>query len=134
MKNAPNTTQEVQVRLDKWIWAARLCKTRSVARDWIQAGKVHYNGQRTKPGKNVEVGAMVRVPAGWDVREVEILGIADKRQSAPVAQTLYQETEVSIEKREANKAARKVQAFHNPKPEQRPDKKQRREIIKLKHQ
>lgn len=126
--------QEVPVRLDKWIWAARLCKTRSIARDWIQAGKVHYNGQRTKPGKVVERGALVRVPAGWDTKEIHILQILDKRQSAPIAQTMYEETIESIEKREQNKAARKIQAFHNPKPEQRPDKKQRREIIKLKHQ
>ena len=134
MSNDKQNSQEVPVRLDKWIWAARLCKTRSIAREWIQAGKVHYNGQRTKPGKTVEVGAMVRVPAGWDIKEIEILGIVDKRQSAAIAQTLYQETATSMEKREENKAARKVQAFHNPKPEQRPDKKQRREIIKLKHQ
>lgn len=126
--------QQVAVRLDKWIWAARLSKTRSIAREWIQAGKVHYNGQRSKPGKTVEVGAMVRVPAGWDVKEVEILAIMDKRQSAAIAQTLYQETPESMDKREENKAARKIQAFHNPRPEQRPDKKQRRDIIKLKHQ
>ncbi|MBO1256825.1 heat-shock protein [Alteromonas sp. 5E99-2] len=134
MNKDPTNTQEVPVRLDKWIWAARLCKTRSLAREWIQAGKVHYNGHRTKPGKNVEPGAMVKIPAGWDTKEIKILYIVDKRQSAPIAQTLYEETLASIEKREQNKAARQVQAFHNPKPEHRPDKKQRREIIKLKHQ
>jgi len=130
-----NLKQEpVQVRLDKWIWAVRLSKTRSIARDWIQAGKVHYNGQRCKPGKIVEPGAMVKVPAGWDIKEVEVLGVVDKRQSAPIAQTLYGETAASLEKREENKAARQAQTFHSPRPDNRPDKKQRREIIKLKHQ
>lgn len=122
------------VRLDKWIWAVRLCKTRAIAREWIQAGKVHYNGQRSKPSKIVELGAIVRVPAGWDVKDVEVLGLEEKRQSAPIAQTLYAETEQSIAKRADNQLARKAQTFHNPRPEQRPDKKQRREIIKLKHQ
>lgn len=134
MNKDKQNAQQVPVRLDKWIWAARLCKTRSIAREWIQAGKVHYNGQRTKPGKNVEVGAMVRVPAGWDVKELKVIGISDKRQGAAIAATLYEETKESAQKREENKAARKIQSFHNPRPEQRPDKKQRREIIKLKHQ
>jgi ribosome-associated heat shock protein Hsp15 len=122
------------VRLDKWIWAARLAKTRSIAREWIQAGKVQFNGQRTKPGKMVELGALVRVPAGWDIKELHIRLILDKRQSATIAQTMYEETHESVEKREQNNASRKLQAFHNPKPDSRPDKKQRREIIKLKHQ
>lgn len=124
----------IAVRLDKWIWAARLAKSRSIAREWIQAGKVQFNGQRTKPGKTVELGALVRVPAGWDTKELHIRLILDKRQNATIAQTMYEETNESIEKRERNNASRKLQAFHNPKPDSRPDKKQRREIIKLKHQ
>ncbi|MFC3094104.1 heat-shock protein [Alteromonas sediminis] len=134
MKRDNQKEQDAQVRLDKWIWAVRLSKTRSIARDWIQAGKVHYNGQRCKPGKVVELGALIKVPAGWDIKEVKIEGIVDKRQSAPIAQTLYSETPASLEKREENKAARQAQTFHNPRPDNRPDKKQRREIIKLKHQ
>jgi ribosome-associated heat shock protein Hsp15 len=129
-KNIKNS----EVRLDKWLWAARLCKTRSVARDLIQAGKVHYNGQRSKPGKIVEVGAMIRVPAGWDTKELEVLAVSDKRQGAAVAQLLYQETADSQAQREKNQLARKMDTFHNPAPEHRPDKKQRRQIIKLKQQ
>lgn len=123
-----------EVRLDKWLWAARLFKTRAVARDMIQSGKVHYNGQRTKPGKTVEVGAMIKVPAGWDVKELKVLVISDKRQGAVIAQTLYQETAESEAKREENHAARKLNSFHSPRPEGRPDKKQRRDIIKFKQQ
>lgn len=122
------------VRLDKWLWAARFFKTRSVARDMVQSGKVQYNGQRAKPGKLVEVGAAIRIPAGWDVKEVEVLELCDKRQGAAIAQTFYRETAQSEAKRMENQAARKLQAFHSPKPDGRPDKKQRREIIKIKHQ
>lgn len=122
------------VRLDKWLWAARFFKTRSIARDMVQSGKVHYNGQRTKPGKVVEIGAMIRIPSGWDTKDVEVVELCDKRQGAAIAQTLYKETAESEAKRLENQAARKVQAFHSPKPDSRPDKKQRRQIIKIKHQ
>lgn len=127
-----NTSQKV--RLDKWLWAARFFKTRALARDMVQSGKVHYNGQRSKPGKVVEIGAMVKVPAGWDTKEVEILGVSEKRLGASLAQELYEETPESVAKREENQTARKLQTFHSPRPEGRPDKKQRREIIKFKHQ
>ncbi len=132
-KNEHDTTAS-DVRLDKWLWAARLFKTRALARDMVQAGKVHYNGQRAKPGRAVEIGAMIRVPAGWDVKDIEVLGLSDKRLSAPLAQGLYQETQNSLAKREENQAARKMNAFHNPHPDHKPDKKQRRQIIKFKQQ
>ncbi len=76
---------------------------------------------------------MVLIPAGYDMKEVEIKGISDKRLSAPLAQELYAETDASVAKREENQLARKLSTFHSPKPDGRPDKKQRREIIKLKH-
>ncbi|GGW90708.1 ribosome-associated heat shock protein Hsp15 [Alteromonas halophila] len=129
-KRSDNTSQNV--RLDKWLWAARFYKTRALARDMVQAGKVHYNGQRAKPGRAVEPGAMLKITAGWDVKEVEVLGLSDKRLGAPQAQALYQETEESQAQRERNQLARKMNTFHNPHPDGRPDKKQRREIIKMK--
>ncbi|MDM7862084.1 ribosome-associated heat shock protein Hsp15 [Alteromonas sp. ASW11-36] len=122
------------VRLDKWLWAARFFKTRALARDAVQAGKVHYNGQRSKPGKAVELGATLRIPAGYDIKEIEVLELFDKRRAAPLAQKMYRETAPSMLKRQQNAEARKAQAFHNPRPEHRPDKKQRRELIKFKHQ
>ncbi|MEG3765549.1 ribosome-associated heat shock protein Hsp15 [Alteromonas sp. 14N.309.X.WAT.G.H12] len=134
MSNGNPDDTDVNVRLDKWLWAARFFKTRSIAREMIQAGKVHYNGQRAKPGKTVERGAMIKVPAGWDIKEVKVLKTSDKRQSAALAQGLYKETDKSIAQREANQAARKLSAFHSPRPEHRPDKKQRRQIIKFKQQ
>jgi len=122
------------VRLDKWLWAARFFKTRAIAREMVQSGKVHYNGQRAKPSKNVELGAMIKVPCGWDNREIKVLALSDKRLSAPLAQQLYEETQESVTKREENQIARKLNAFHSPKPDHRPDKKQRRQIIKFKQQ
>jgi ribosome-associated heat shock protein Hsp15 len=122
------------VRLDKWLWAARFFKTRSLAREVVQSGKVHYDGHRVKPGKTVELGALIKVPAGWDTKEVIVRQVIDKRQGAALAQQLYEETQQSVAKREENQVARKLSSFHSPKPETKPDKKQRRQIIKFKHQ
>ncbi|HAQ48795.1 MAG: ribosome-associated heat shock protein Hsp15 [Glaciecola sp.] len=122
------------VRIDKWLWAARLFKTRANAREAVQAGKIHYNGQRTKPSKTVELNATLKVPAGFDSKELVITEIFDKRRAAPMIIGMYTETAESIAKREKNAEARKLSAFHSPKPDTKPDKKQRRQIIHLKHQ
>lgn len=123
----------LSVRLDKWLWAARFYKTRAIAREMILGGKVHYNGQRCKPSKTVELGATIKFSQGFDEKIVTIEKISDQRRGAPIAQTLYQETQESEQKREENAWARKNNAFFSPSPEQRPDKKQRRELIKFKH-
>lgn len=123
-----------QVRLDKWLWAARFCKTRAIAREWLQAGKVQYNQQRAKPSKVVELGATIRIPSGYDEKIVKVIGVFDKRQSAELAMTLYEETESSKQQRDKNQQARKLSLFHSPRPDSRPDKKQRRQIIQFKHQ
>ncbi|WP_018982317.1 ribosome-associated heat shock protein Hsp15 [Salinimonas chungwhensis] len=133
MSQSKQAKSTEKVRLDKWLWAARFFKTRALARDMVQSGKVQYNGQRAKPGRPVEIGAMITLPAGWDHKEVEVLDLCEKRQSASLAQALYSETQASVDKREENQRARQLSAFHSPKPDGRPDKKQRREIIKLKH-
>lgn len=121
------------VRLDKWLWAARFYKTRSIARNMVDGGKVHYNGQRTKPSKIVELGATITLRQGYEEKTVTIEQITEQRRGAPQAQTMYQETTESIEKREKNALARKLHAV-SPSPERRPDKKQRRDILKFKHQ
>lgn len=122
------------VRIDKWLWAARLFKTRANAREAVQSGKIHYNEQRTKPSKIVELNATLKVPAGFDSKELVITEIFDKRRAAPMVVGMYSETAESIAKREKNAEARKLSAFHSPKPDTKPDKKQRRQIIHLKHQ
>lgn len=121
------------VRLDKWLWAARFYKTRSIARNMIDGGKVHYNGQRSKPSKIVELGATITLRQGHIEKTVTIDQISGQRRGAPEAQTLYTETSDSMRKREQETEKRRLHA-HNPSPEKRPDKKQRRDIIKFKHQ
>ncbi|ASU40772.1 RNA-binding protein S4 [Herbaspirillum sp. meg3] len=86
-------------RIDKWLWAARFFKTRSLATDAVERGKVKFNGDRTKPSHNVKVGDTLLIDNGATEWEVVICGIAEKRGSAAVAQTLYGETAASVEKR-----------------------------------
>ncbi|KQH86627.1 ribosome-associated heat shock protein Hsp15 [Vibrio sp. Vb2880] len=121
------------VRLDKWLWAARFYKTRSLARNMVDGGKVHYNGQRTKPSKLVEIGAIITLRQGNEEKTVVIEHVSQQRRGAPEAQTLYSETAESVEKRERMALARKLNAI-NPAPDRRPDKKQRRDLLKFKHQ
>ncbi|WP_416308625.1 ribosome-associated heat shock protein Hsp15 [Neptunicella sp. SCSIO 80796] len=122
------------VRLDKWLWAARFFKTRSVAREMIQGGKVQYNGQRSKPGKLVELGALLTIRQGTDEKQVTVEQLCDQRRGAPLAEKMYQETADSIVQRQRNAAARKINALHSPRPDSKPDKKQRRQLIRAKHQ
>ena len=121
-----------KIRLDKWLWAARFYKTRTIAKEAIEGGKVHINGQRCKPGKEPKEGDIIKLRAGWDERIVIIRTLSDKRQKAELAQQLYEETAESIKTREAAAAQRKVMKDSLAKPVQRPDKKQRREILKHK--
>ncbi|EKO3977705.1 ribosome-associated heat shock protein Hsp15 [Vibrio fluvialis] len=121
------------VRLDKWLWAARFYKTRSLARNMVDGGKVHYNGQRTKPSKLVEVGAIITLRQGNEEKTVVIERVSEQRRGAPEAQTLYSETAESVVKRERMALARKLNAT-TPAPDRRPDKKQRRDLLKFKHQ
>jgi len=128
-----NEKQEQAVRLDKWLWAARFYKTRALAREMIEGGKVHYNGQRSKPGKVVELNAILTLRQGNDDKTVLIVGISEQRRPANEASTLYEETQESIEKREKLALARKMNALTMPHPDRRPDKKERRDLMKFKH-
>ncbi|PWV78194.1 ribosome-associated heat shock protein Hsp15 [Halomonas sp. A11-A] len=120
------------VRLDKWLWAARFFKTRGLAKKAIEGGKVHYNGARAKTSKTVEVGALVRVPQGWDLLEVEVVALSDQRRGAPEARALYRETEESAVRREREAEARRLTNQAMQHPLKRPDKKQRRDIRRFK--
>ena len=124
---------EEAVRLDKWLWAARLFKTRSVAREAINGGKVHLNGHRVKPGRNLNVGDQLSVQRGQDTYQIEVLGLSSRRGPASVAQLLYQESEASREKREKQAEQRKYERQANAGPERRPDKRQRRKLVRFKH-
>ncbi|XXN63045.1 ribosome-associated heat shock protein Hsp15 [Enterobacter ludwigii] len=120
------------VRLDKWLWAARFYKTRALAREMVEGGKVHYNGQRSKPSKLVELNAELTLRQGNDERTVVITAVTDQRRPATEAQALYAETAASIEKREKTALARKMNSLTMPHPDRRPDKKERRDLMKFK--
>lgn len=129
MSNQDNALQKV--RLDKWLWAARFFKTRAVAKQAIDGGKVQCNGARPKPAKEIEVGASIELRQGFDEKTVIVRALSEQRRGAPEAQLLYEETPDSIKKREAAAAQRKAQAANWPSPT-RPNKKQRRQITRFK--
>ena len=119
------------VRIDKWLWAARFYKTRSLATEAISGGKVHLNKARVKPSKKVAVGSHIQIKKEGFEREVIVLALSDKRGSATIAQTLYEETEESIKEREIQQELRKsVNA--SIRTDGKPSKKDRRMIHKFK--
>ncbi|MDP7591424.1 MAG: S4 domain-containing protein [Litorilituus sp.] len=126
------TNDKSSTRLDKWLWAARFYKTRAIAKQMIDGGKVFYNGQRTKSGKAVVIGDFIKIRQGYDEKEVEVILLADRRKDATFAQTLYKETLNSIARREKNSLARKQGILLSPACETKPDKKQRRKIREFK--
>ncbi len=120
-----------KVRIDKWLWAARFFKTRSLAKQAIDGGKVHCDGQKVKASREIVSGQQLKIRQGFDEKEVEVLALSDKRRGAPEAALLYRESESSINKREMNAAERKA-IRGNLTSEHRPSKKQRRLIHKFK--
>lgn len=98
----------------------------------IDGGKVHYNGQRGKPSKLVELNAEIKLRQGNEERTVIVLALNSQRRGADEAQQMYQETETSIANREKVALARKMNALTMPHPDRRPDKKERRDLIKFK--
>ena len=96
------------MRLDKWLWAARFYKTRSAATDAVVGGRVHVNGARVRPAKEIRAGDEITLTIGVSRRIVHVLELSDKRGPAPVAATLYRETPESIEARERAAAERRL--------------------------
>jgi len=127
-------TNDSKIRLDKWLWAARFYKTRSLAKEAIEGGKVHYNGQRSKPGKVVETGAKLTLRLGWQEKVVIVDALSDKRRGAPEAQKLYHETEDSMKRREELAWQRKTMQAAQLPPARRPTKKARRDIRRFREQ
>jgi len=123
---------ETPVRLDKWLWAARFFKTRALAKKAIEGGKVHYEGARSKPSKIVEPGAQLTIRQGWSELTVLVTNLSEQRRGAEEARQLYAETADSIAKRQLDIEQRKLQRASMPQLEQRPTKKQRRQIVRFK--
>jgi ribosome-associated heat shock protein Hsp15 len=128
----PPSRQLDKVRLDKWLWAARFFKTRSLAKAAIEGGKVHLGGQRVKVSKEISVGDTLQIRQGWDEKVVLVISLSDQRRGAPEALLLYEETADSSAKREAEAEARKAAGGMIDRPANRPTKKQRRQIHRFK--
>lgn len=130
-KQLENTAAD-SMRIDKWLWAARFFKTRSIAKHAIEGGKVHHNNERVKVSREVRVGMQLTIQQGFEKKTVVIKALSNVRGGAPAAQLLYEETAESIAKRELLSAQRKM---HNlARPDHRPSKKDRRDISKFRHE
>jgi ribosome-associated heat shock protein Hsp15 len=116
------------VRIDKWLWAARFFKTRSMAADAVERGRVRIGGEPVKPARAVKVDDKIAIDNGSDRWEVVVLGISDKRGAAPIARLLYSETEESIAKRENDSEARRLFPEPGSTIKGRPTKRDRRAI------
>jgi len=119
------------VRIDKWLWAARFFKTRGAATAAVVGGRIHVNGERVKPAKDVRVGDRLVVTAGSDRRTVMVRGLAEKRGPAAVAAALYEETPDSIALREQRAAERRLARPVGADLGARPTKQDRRRLEAL---
>lgn len=118
-------------RVDKWLWCARFFKTRSLAAQAVSGGKVHVNGERVKPAHNVRVGDRISLMVNGVVAEFELLGFPARRGPAPEAQTHYAEIASSIERRAKVREAQRLADLSRPRPDTRPDKRDRRRLAKF---
>ena len=120
------------VRIDKWLWAARFFKTRSLAAQAVSGGKVQLNGLRVKPARSVKPGDALKIHKNGFEYQVQIMGISERRGPASVAQTLYRESEESVRRREALREQHRLAGASAPHPQHRPDKKARRQLRDMK--
>lgn len=123
-----------RLRIDKWLWAARFFKTRSIAKTAIEGGKVHLLGQRVKVSREICVGEKLVIKQGWDEREIIVKALSDKRGPASAAQMLYAETDVSIARREREAQARKAAGGAAARPTNKPGKHERKALERLRKQ
>ena len=131
-KASQNPSDDSSMRLDKWLWAARFFKTRQLAIEAISGGKVHVNGQRTKPGKSISTGTQLTItkePYTW---QIEVTRLDPQRRSAELAASLYAESEASLEKRQAEIQSRREERALGGGDDQRPTKRERRLIHRFK--
>lgn len=127
-------TEADDVRIDKWLWAARFFKNRNLAAEAVSGGKVHINGQRCKPGKDVKIGDVITVSKDQYTWEIRVTDLNKQRRPAKEAVLLYSEDQASIEKRHKQVELRKQQEalLHPSERERKPNKKQRRQIHRFK--
>lgn len=128
-----HSTDEInKVRIDKWLWAARFFKTRSKAKDAVVGGKVHVNGERVKPARSLREGDSLTITLPMHRVNVVVKGVADQRGSATIAQTLYEETQASIDLRTEQAERRKAANTGRNSPRGKPSRTDRRRLAQLK--
>ena len=132
-KNESNDKVALKTRLDKWLCASRFYKTRQLAAEAINGGHVHLNGQRIKPSRVVQIADKLTIHKTPFTFEITVEGLSSRRGPAKEAQQLYTEDEKSIKKREELSEQRKLDAAQFPHAERRPDKRDRRRIIRFKN-
>ncbi len=118
--------EQPSVRVDRWLWAARFFRTRSLAKSAVAGGKVHVDDQRVKPAKELRIGQTVRINKDNVVFTVVVQHLSEQRSSAAIAQTLYEETSNSVEQRQAVVSERRMTRAGLHIPAQRPNKRDRR--------
>ena len=128
-----NDKSQLKTRLDKWLWAARYYKTRQLAAEAINGGHIHLNGQRIKPSRVIQVADQLTINKTPFTFEITVEALSIRRGPAKEAQQLYSESEESIQKRETLAEQRKLNAAQFPHAERRPDKRNRRRIIRFKN-
>ena len=131
MADTDNKCRPENVRLDKWLWAARFFKTRSLAADAVDSGKVRIDGDRIKPAKEVRIGMQIAIRNKDFEIECEVTGLSNVRRGAPEAALLYAETALSLQKRESIKMTQEAEHAARERGLGRPTKRQAREIKKF---
>ncbi len=121
-----------KLRLDKWLWAARFFKTRRLAKEAIEGGKVHCAGQRVKVAKEISPGEALTIQQGFDKREVRVIALSAQRRSAAEGALLYEETAASQAAREQRAAERKAGSAGFQPSDHKPSKKERRQMDRFK--
>lgn len=131
MANKIQQPDDDDLRLDKWLWAARFFKTRGLAQEAIKGGKIEVNGDRLKPARHVQVGDIVRIRRGQFESVVRVTGLSRQRGPATAAAGLYEETVESMERRQALAREQRLTVASAPQYAGRPNKRDRRHIVRF---
>lgn len=117
-----------RVRIDKWLWAARFFKTRALAAEAVSGGHVHVNGERSKPAHAIKAGDVLKITKAGTTYIITVMALAERRANATAAQALYEETADSLARRQQQRELYRLNALANPRPQRRPDKRERRQL------
>lgn len=135
MEKTSQIIKKTKVRIDKWLWAARFYRTRSLAKEAIESGRVHFGGSRVKVSKELYIGDELTIRQGsatnYTQKTVTVLALSENRGNATIANTLYQETPESVSQREFFNEQKKLANL--ARPDHRPNKKERRQLERLRH-